>query len=562
MREIARKVEEKKTGVIFPESANTLFWVLIIIISVFGMYVLSLLIFFEFQLYTPDAVSFWTVGRGMSNGLVLYEDLFESKPPGIFIISALSFYLTESPILTHLFNGLSFFLLAFVPTHYSFSFWKPKNKKEYSKKDYTLLSLLSFLFGVVLSLYTSFTSGRIFVQPLAIVFVCLFILTLINGEKFNMKPNQKRLFLSFFILSAVGISEPFLLVIITIFLIFENKIKSFRALLKTFFFSALLGLLALFLLGIIKPFFLYYLPYMFFYRIQSGNSFFLRGIDSSRIIGNIINFNPILLLLILFFFIYYCFFQIKSLVDKGENLLLSLCKIVGIIFLINLSVGIGVLFYPHHFSTPIPIYLALFLFFLQKHSLTSIKSRVILFIIILACLTIILDFVFMDRYFDLYKEQLLSQQKRELEVSTHARFVDEVLDKIGSERYLYFGRNDAGKFPKIFGFTKHSPYGPLFNYEFPNQARLPDFSSTNYYFLEKFNWMEKVSQTSFQKNLEETNLILFDIVNDSSLNYGITFNETLGRDFSEVPWGIIDNASIPKNKDYLIYYRKNISNET
>src|SRR5262249_53570701 len=39
---------------------------------------------------SPDVLIYLTIGKGMLNGLHVYRDLFESKPPGIFLLSAIS----------------------------------------------------------------------------------------------------------------------------------------------------------------------------------------------------------------------------------------------------------------------------------------------------------------------------------------------------------------------------------------------------------------------------------------------------------------------------------------
>src|SRR4051794_16159625 len=37
-----------------------------------------------------DAMTYMAAGRGLLNGLIPYQDLFETKPPGMFFIAALS----------------------------------------------------------------------------------------------------------------------------------------------------------------------------------------------------------------------------------------------------------------------------------------------------------------------------------------------------------------------------------------------------------------------------------------------------------------------------------------
>ena len=57
--------------------------------------------------FNADSSLYWAVGKGMLNGLVPYTDLFETKPPGIFIISAFSYWLTGGPSIGYVIQALS-----------------------------------------------------------------------------------------------------------------------------------------------------------------------------------------------------------------------------------------------------------------------------------------------------------------------------------------------------------------------------------------------------------------------------------------------------------------------
>ena len=57
--------------------------------------------------YNWDSPLYWTVGRGMLNGLKPYTDLFENKPLGMFLISAFSFRLTDDTIICNIIGVLS-----------------------------------------------------------------------------------------------------------------------------------------------------------------------------------------------------------------------------------------------------------------------------------------------------------------------------------------------------------------------------------------------------------------------------------------------------------------------
>ena len=66
--------------------------------------------------YTADAPLYWAVGRGMLNGLKPYSEMYENKPIGVFFLSALSFYFTDSTILCNWISILAVIIIAFVPS--------------------------------------------------------------------------------------------------------------------------------------------------------------------------------------------------------------------------------------------------------------------------------------------------------------------------------------------------------------------------------------------------------------------------------------------------------------
>jgi hypothetical protein len=65
--------------------------------------------------YNVDTPLYWTIGHGILKGLVPYRDLYETKPPGIFLVSALSYLVTGGGALTHATHILSLVFVALAP---------------------------------------------------------------------------------------------------------------------------------------------------------------------------------------------------------------------------------------------------------------------------------------------------------------------------------------------------------------------------------------------------------------------------------------------------------------
>ena len=65
--------------------------------------------------YNWDSPLYWAVGRGMINGLKPYAEMYENKPLGIFLVSALSFLLTDDTVICNIVSVLAVFLTAILP---------------------------------------------------------------------------------------------------------------------------------------------------------------------------------------------------------------------------------------------------------------------------------------------------------------------------------------------------------------------------------------------------------------------------------------------------------------
>ena len=58
--------------------------------------------------FTYDTTMYYAIGKGLTHDLIPYQDLFETKPPMIFFLSALSYKLTND---FYLCNIISFIIL-------------------------------------------------------------------------------------------------------------------------------------------------------------------------------------------------------------------------------------------------------------------------------------------------------------------------------------------------------------------------------------------------------------------------------------------------------------------
>ena len=117
---------------------------------------------------------------------------------------------------------------------------------------------------------------------------------------------------------------------------------------------------------------------------------------------------------------------------------------------------------------------------------------------------------------------------------SEAKYVDSILDASHVNRYQYLGYNGN----VFYGFTKHSPLGPLF-FQDPN-----DFDTNNTWFT-----------NNLIKELNEADILIVDQVNVPAIDDQV--NDIIQNDFTTTPWEEVANIKRPAAFEYTIMYRKN-----
>ena len=84
---------------------RSLFWLFIGVSAAFALFRLFALLFLQGIDDAPYPI-FFSMGRAILNGLTPYEDIFETKPPGMFVMAALSLGIFRSTILANILQTL------------------------------------------------------------------------------------------------------------------------------------------------------------------------------------------------------------------------------------------------------------------------------------------------------------------------------------------------------------------------------------------------------------------------------------------------------------------------
>ncbi|MCL2284286.1 MAG: hypothetical protein FWC26_13300 [Fibromonadales bacterium] len=392
--------------------------------------------------YTWDTTIYWAVGRGMLNGVAPWNGLFETKPIGIFLLSAISFKFFDSPVFTHYFQAFVLILTAIVPI--AAYFLLSKHRSVYKLA-------FSCLAGLLLTLYSAERSGEVQVESFGAAFACIAALAMAmpNFEK------KKALWVSLAaigMLGACGFKEPFLFPLFGISLILCKNIKDWlwRFVLPLEL-AVVAGIFILLICGWFNDF-LSYLNFMASTHVSRYGSPFRRAMELQRLYQDMNGFSWGLAIAIFALLTMPLLRIIKS--KTEEYAAFSKTLFFGVaLFLAAYSVGLGGEYWNHHHVFALPFYMALVLFLLKNwtgENSAAAKLGMVSFVF-LAIATLNLPNLNLNQ-----RSENLNNMS--LEPIQAAAYLDGKMDSLGIERYTFIGFNG----PEIYGWTKHSPMGPYF----------------------------------------------------------------------------------------------------
>ena len=395
---------------------------------------------------TGDALIYITMGRGILNGLTPYVDLFESKPPGLFYLFALSLWMGG----TWLVRLLEIISLLLIPLSTSIFFLK---------KEKTVL-LTAFLFGILLMLRTQENGAGLQSEIFGLIFADLYVLTLFVERKWII------VIRGILVAGAVGIREPYLLGIAAAALLCKDFVRTF---IVPSLIAAGIGIVFILLAGL--PYIQVYLPEMFLGKVEGVQvPFVLRMVWVRRTFESLTSFSslPLLGYAITFMFLRkHPLMLILGVVAIHEIFILgSMLHVVpGLFgnsqFLLLLGVhGVGFMIYGFFFrKRHIPYLLALIAIttaaslggFTWNYMLYMVPFIITLSILFFRKYNVIPVALLLAAGIFLYESGDRYSQSFPLESVRHLSI---------DQRYVY-----RGAFP-ILAFSKHSPIGPIFTPQF------------------------------------------------------------------------------------------------
>lgn len=493
--------------------------------ALFSIILLLQRVIFEFLgPYNLDGPIYWAVGRGILNGYTPYIDLFETKPPAIFLLSSLSFYLFDSVRLTSVLQGI---VIALFPALLLYATWR---KVQGTSRFTVALSLLvSLSFGSFLALYIGDRAGQFQVESFGALFTLAFALSL-PEQKATIR---RSLLLGFLLFSAVSFKEPFLLVAIACVLL---KYAASPHICRSLWFSLGLPILIagilhglfLSLIGFLWPYLQVYLPEMLGRHIFAAGPLLPRALRFLPLFKDLADYSIVLCYIVLLLL----FLHILSGVGHSHSAILRIRAVLmnfAALILLALTVGMGGQYYLHHFIFAAPAYAALFLLCLRTPH-TEVRFR---WVRSAACIFLgassLVGLIFLPS--PKYEETIAGMRRDIAQTAAVAEKIDATMDACGLDRYLFIGQNGL----QPYAFTRHTPMGPLFfQYQYLMNDARPQF------------------QQSTMSNLFSANFVVLQRVEFDV--YSSFAQEYIRQHFTPFPWACAQPFS-DGSQPYTFYYR-------
>lgn len=201
-----------------------------------------------------DGLIYTALGRGILNGLVPYKDLFETKPPGMFLISALSLRLSGDIRVGNLLQGCCeagiVLLLTLAPVFAA---------RHEPRRVRLLLGIGGFLYGALLVHYLAQRAGHFQTESFGSVFAVAFLAL---GMAVTRRSVGYWAAAAVLCAACLGMKESFLGVLLAGVLVLHPPRTSWREFLLPIAIALPLGAAVLWMLGYLDPYLHVYLPEM------------------------------------------------------------------------------------------------------------------------------------------------------------------------------------------------------------------------------------------------------------------------------------------------------------
>ncbi len=552
---------------------------IILLVVIFGAELIGRLIYETSGAFNGDSPIYWAVGRGLLNGLTLYRDMFDIKPPGIFLVSAFSFGLTDTMRIGHILQAMVFALLPIVIiVPYTTVRWHT------SRRWLGLLWMVAF--AAAMTMFTAVYAGEFQTESFGALFICLYVATVYIGR--DRKSALWPILAGIALFLGLLFKEPFALCAVAAgLLLCRTKQDVIRFIVQPVLIGGALFALVLLSLNVLDEYFSMYLTFLLddrtarfgtpwhrmallevtwtkLWRFSPFIGIPLLGIwlrawnESAQVspgfhkrffsaVGFFIGFGMLLYgmqtfriflwsygifrgernwfwLILGLVVMAYNWRSILRAIEHRKRATLLMLRALFVLLSIGYVAGLAGDFIDHHFVFAVPIYMALALLFaehiaMQEDGLSTFSA------VIIAC-TIIATIVHTRTDYAVRTAQWSADFVNE---STLAVQIDSVLDTCNVKQYLIIGEPGTN----VFGFTKHSPLGPIF-FQHTLATTYPPFSTI---FVQELQAAQVLVTTREWRRMHLKGV-----------------QEYVQKNFTDQPPPCLQNFTQPKN-DILILFR-------
>lgn len=473
------------------------------------------------QASTIDSEIYWAVGRGIVNGLMPYQDLFETKPPGIFLLTALSLKLgsTGFAIVLHA------LCLALLPVPIAAYAWlKTKGMKTIHR-----IAVLTgtWAFAGMLATFASIRTGmELQVETFGAALGVMYAFLIIHPPRHawvQVAASSALLFV------AMSFKEPFLLVFAACALLLcRTKTSFWRHFTVPVMCVAICGVFALSAFSYMQPYFDIYLPHMLGYHVSAFGSPWVRGLFPGPIFTDLEADTPFFGVSIVFLLVAVLAMRLMQPKTLRHHAVQT-AAMVAALYLTSLAVGLGGQYFWHHFLFAAPLYAAAALEFIRLVTAPKRRPLRMRYAAVLAGLGFLATFSIGMPDIDVQ----LPKETERAEMAALAERIDAILDACGESRYLFLGKNSV----QPYGLTRHSPLGPYF-------FQLPEF----------FDASLPEARARFREQLKQAKIIVYHENGTGPMRRET--HEYLTTHFSLLPWKCAGKVENGAGSEYQLLFRK------
>lgn len=236
-----------------------------------------------------DAVTYMVVGRGILNGLRPYADLFETKPPGMFLLSALALLMTGDDrgallLQVSILAAVPLLLIAYAV------FAIPRDTRSLSRN---VAVAIAALLGTLLALHLEERAGGFQTESFGAFFACLYLLHIALRHDAS-RPSAIAMNTGL-LLASIETKEPFVLTILAGALLLTRDRRHFLYIFVVpLALAIVVGAALLAALGYLGPYVSLYLPAILKFRLPTDRfePLWVRGLAVGRLFGNLTRFHP------------------------------------------------------------------------------------------------------------------------------------------------------------------------------------------------------------------------------------------------------------------------------